>query len=63
MLYVLFVLLLQKMISSTAARGSNFSQAQEKVAKLTEAGQDSVIKSSLTYLKEKAKLKASYFLN
>lgn len=51
------------MMSSIAALGSNFSQAQERAAKLTKDGQDSAIHAALTYLKEKAKLKASYFLN
>lgn len=63
MLNLLFVLLLLKMISGIAALGSSFSQAQERVTKLTKDGQDSVINASLIYLKEKAKLKVSYFLN
>ncbi|XP_058729306.1 arginase, mitochondrial-like [Vicia villosa] len=46
-----------KMMSSIAALGSNFSQAQERAAKLTKDGQDSAIHAALTYLKEKAKLK------
>ncbi|CAI8600792.1 unnamed protein product [Vicia faba] len=46
-----------KMISSSAPLGSSFSQFQERAAKLTKDGQDSVIQAALTYLKEKAKLK------
>lgn len=63
MLNVLFVLLLQKMISSTSALGSNFYKGQKAVTELTNAGQESVINASLTYLKEKAKLKANNFHN
>ncbi|XP_058769525.1 arginase, mitochondrial-like [Vicia villosa] len=48
----------KKMISSTSALGSNFHKGQEAVTELTNAGQESVINASLTYLKEKAKLKA-----
>ncbi|XP_050899664.1 arginase 2, chloroplastic/mitochondrial isoform X1 [Lathyrus oleraceus] len=45
------------MISSIAPLGSSFAQAQERVTKLTESGQDEVINASLKFLKEKAKLK------
>ncbi|CAL5209888.1 unnamed protein product [Lathyrus oleraceus] len=47
-----------KMISSTPGLGSNFFQVHEAVTKLTKDGQESVLNASLTYLNEKAKLKA-----
>ncbi|XP_058738770.1 arginase 1, mitochondrial-like [Vicia villosa] len=47
-----------KVISSTAALGTNFYLDQETAAKLAKDSQESIINASLAYLQEKAKLKA-----